>query len=74
MQLWWLVIRMDTALSYLNTGAKAKYGPVFEVLLPNMPEIVASYSPLMQVSLSDNIGEFAVNRTIDGELKIFLLS
>jgi len=64
----------DTALSYLNTGAKAKYDPVFEVLLPNMPEIVASYSPLMQVSLSDNIGEFAVNRTIDGELKIFLLS
>ncbi|MFK5970154.1 MAG: hypothetical protein QM487_08575 [Candidatus Marithrix sp.] len=63
----------DIAISYLNTGAKAKYGPVFEVLLPHMAEIVASYSPLIRVSLSSNIGEFAVNRTIDGELKVFFV-
>jgi len=63
----------DIAMSYLNVNAQIKYDPVFEVLLPHMAEIVASYSPLMQVSLSDNIGEFAVNRTIDGELKIFFV-
>ncbi|EDN68260.1 hypothetical protein BGP_3186 [Beggiatoa sp. PS] len=63
----------ETALGYLNTAAQTKYDPVFEVLLPDMPEIVDSYSPLMRVSISSNIGEFAVNRTIDGELKIFFI-
>jgi hypothetical protein len=63
----------EAALAYLNTAAQAKYDPVFEVLLPHMPEIVDSYSPLMRVSISSNIGEFAVNRTIDGELKIFFI-
>ena len=63
----------DIALSYLNANAQIKYGPVFEVLLPHMAEIVASYSPLIRISLSGNIGEFAVNRTIDGELKIFFV-
>jgi hypothetical protein len=64
---------IDTALRYLNTAAQAKYAPVFEVLLPHMPEIVASYSPLKRVSISENMGEYAVTRTINGEMKIFFI-
>jgi hypothetical protein len=52
---------------------QAKYGPVFEALLPNMPDIVASYSPLQRVSLAPEIGEYAVSRTIDGRNRIFLI-
>ena len=38
-----------------------------------MPDIVASFSPLQRVSLSPAIGEYAVNRTIDGRDRIFLI-
>jgi hypothetical protein len=43
------------------------------MLLADLPTIVASYSPLQRVSLSPDIGEYAVNRTIDGEDRIFLV-
>jgi hypothetical protein len=46
---------------------------VFDALLPQMPEIIASYSSLQQVSISSDIGEYAVNRTINGENWIFLI-
>jgi len=64
---------IQKALGYLTDGAQHKYEPVFEALLPHLSEVVASYSPLMLVSLSDEIGEFAVNRTVDGQLKLFLV-
>ena len=62
-----------TALTYLNSQAQAKYGPVFDVLIPNMANIVASYSPLKRSSLSQNIGEYAINRTINGVNRIFFI-
>jgi hypothetical protein len=62
-----------TALSYLTPGAQVKYGPVFDALLPHMAEIVASYSPLQQVMVSENLGEYAVTRTINGKIYLFLL-
>lgn len=59
--------------SYLNTAAKQKYLPVFQTLLPQMPQIIASYSPLHRISISGEIGEYAINRTIGGRDKIFLI-
>ena len=61
------------ALSYLNVQAKTKYGPVFDALIPQMSNIVTSYSPLQRVDISENIGEYAVNRTIDGVDRIFFI-
>jgi hypothetical protein len=61
------------ALRYLNRQAQAKYGPVFDALMPQMRSIVTSYSPLRQVSVSQNIGEFAINRTIDGIDRIYFI-
>ena len=61
------------AMSYLNSQAQAKYGPVFDALLPTMPQIIASYSPLQRVTISQEIGEYAVNRVIDGVNQIFLV-
>ena len=62
------------ALTFLTVGAQEKYGPVFDVLLPHMPEIIASYSPLQQVSLSTDIAEYAIMRVRDGQLRLFLIS
>ncbi|MBI3301589.1 MAG: hypothetical protein HYZ72_05875, partial [Deltaproteobacteria bacterium] len=61
------------ALTFLTASAQRKYGPVFDRLLPYMPQIIASYSPLQQVSLSADIGEYAVMRVIDGQLRLFLI-
>jgi hypothetical protein len=63
----------EMALGYLTPSAQEKYGPVFEVLLPYMPEIVASYSSLQRVSLSSSVGEYAITRTIDGRNRVFLI-
>ncbi len=59
--------------SYLNTAAKQKYLPVFQTLLAQMPQIIASYSPLRRVSITGEIGEYAINRTIGGRNKLFLI-
>lgn len=61
------------ALKYLNAQAQAKYGPVFTALLPHMPEIIASYSPPQRVEISSDIGEYAINRTVNGQNQIFLI-
>ncbi len=61
------------ALTYLNASAQAKYGPVFDALLPYMPEIIASYSPLTKVSLSPSIGEYAIKRINNGTAQVFFI-
>lgn len=61
------------ALTYMNVGAKAKYGPVFDALLPFMPEIVGSYSSLQRASISSAIGEYAIRRASNGVQKIYLI-
>ena len=61
------------ALSYLSTNAQGKYGPVFDKLMPDMAAIFASASTLQLVSISEGMGEYAVNRTIDGVNRIFFI-
>jgi hypothetical protein len=63
----------DRALGYLSSSAREKYARVFDQLLPNMPAIVASYSPLQAGSLTTEIGEYAINRTIGGVNRVFLI-
>ncbi len=62
-----------TAMRYLDGSAQEKYGPVFDALLPNMPQIVGSFSAPQSVSLGDGIGEYGVNRTINGQNRLFLI-
>jgi sulfur relay (sulfurtransferase) complex TusBCD TusD component (DsrE family) len=61
------------AMSYLSTAAQDKYGPVLDALLPFMPEIVASYSPLEQVSITNGIAEYAVTRLDAGVKRLYLI-
>ncbi len=61
------------ALAYLNAGAKKKYGPVFDVLLPHMSDIVASYSPLAKSSLNNVYGEYAVKRQRSGQSHLYFI-
>ncbi len=63
----------DGAMVYLNLSAQRKFGPVFDVLMPFMPEIVASYSPLVRSSLLSSIGEYGVVRTVNGQKRLYLI-
>lgn len=61
------------AMQFLNAQAQEKYSPVFDALMPFFSQIISSYSPLQPVSLSESIGEYAINRTIDEVNRIFLI-
>ena len=61
------------AAQYLNEGAKRKYLPVFKALEPQFPQIVASYSPLRRVSVSEDISEYAIVRNFNGQNRLYLI-
>jgi hypothetical protein len=61
------------AMQYLDASAQQRYGPVFDLLLPSMPQIAATFSDLQSVALSGGIGEYAINRTINGENRIYFI-
>ena len=61
------------AMQYLDASAQQRYGTVFDVLLPSMPQITATFSDLQSVTLSNDLGEYAVNRVINGENRIYLI-
>jgi hypothetical protein len=61
------------AMQYLDASAQQRYGPAFDILLPSMSQIVATFSDLQSVALSGGIGEYAINRTINGENRIFFI-
>jgi hypothetical protein len=64
---------MPAALSHLSMQARAKYGPVFEVLQADYAQIAASFSPMRAMSLSPAGSEYTLNRTLDGENHIFFI-
>ena len=76
---WWgfttVLAAQDTtqALQYFNAQAQATYGPVISALLPNLPQIVASFSTPQLVSVSGDVGEYAVSRTINGVDQLFFI-
>jgi hypothetical protein len=61
------------ALNYLSPPARAKYGPVFDVLMPHMAEIVGSYSQPQLGNYSEGMAEYAIGRTINGTRHVFLI-
>jgi hypothetical protein len=62
-----------SALTYLSTGARERYSPVFDALAPQLGQIVGDFSVLQKVTTTSGLGEYAVNRTIDGVNRIFLI-
>lgn len=61
------------AVRALNGRAAEQYRPVFEDLAAAMPAIVSSYSRPQRVSARRDVLEYAVNRTVRGENRIFFV-
>ncbi|MET0917176.1 MAG: Ig-like domain-containing protein [Burkholderiales bacterium] len=63
----------SSALTFLDPLARQRYGPVFSLLQPDLGTIVGTFSNLQGVSLTQEFGEYAVNRVIDGQNRIFFI-
>ena len=61
------------ALAELTPNAQEKYGPVFEALQGNLPAILSTFSGLQVVDINTDYAEYAINRTVDGINRIFLI-
>jgi len=61
------------ARAFLDAPAVDHYGPTFDALLAFMPDIIASYSPLVTLTISSDVAEYGLKRTIDGEDRLFLV-
>lgn len=61
------------AMVYLSAPAQEKYGPVFDVLMPEYAAIVASFSPMYRGVLSGDMGEYVIKRNIDGVSEVFFV-
>lgn len=64
---------VHAALGYLTAGARERYRPVFKKLGPHFPRILAEWSPLQRSIVTAEYAEYAVNRAINGENRIFLI-
>ena len=61
------------AMQYMTASARTRYGPVFDVLLPDLPQIVGSFSPPLRAQLGTGYSEYAVVREIEGLRRVYLI-
>ena len=61
------------ALEFLTPTAQDNYAGAFDVVLPQAVSIVASYSPIVQVSDSFDLADYLVARTVGGTRLVFAL-
>lgn len=65
--------KKDVALAALSEAARAKYGPVFDVLKDDYAQLMTSFSVPSATSIDSDVAEYMVSRVINGEKRIFLI-
>lgn len=60
-------------LDEMTSAARETYEPVFSALQDELPTIASSFSELQLVDINTNYAEYAINRMIDGENRLFLI-
>jgi len=61
------------AMSFLNSGAQAKYGPVFDALMTGFPAIVASFSAPAASSLDADVAGYVIKRVSGGTSRAYFV-
>ena len=61
------------AMQYMGPLAKERYSGPLDTLASLLPQIAASFSELQLVTLSSELGEYTINRVINGEDRIFFI-
>jgi sulfur relay (sulfurtransferase) complex TusBCD TusD component (DsrE family) len=62
-----------TAMGYFGIGAKAKYGPVLDVLAGHMSEMVSNWSPPRTGRVARDIAEYSIGRVISGVKRLYFV-
>ena len=60
-------------MQHFSASAGVRYGPVFDALLPDLPQIAASFSPLLRAELGSAYAEYAVVRVIGGVKRVYMI-
>ena len=70
-----LLVRGDLAAAqkYMHEEAQRKYAPILNALAGRMPQIVASYSPLLRGEPAEGIAEYAIVRDIGGSKRVYFI-
>jgi len=63
----------ERAISYFGETSQKKYTDIFDKLMPQMSDIFRTASSLQKISLDQRIGEYAINRIVGGENRIFFV-
>jgi hypothetical protein len=61
------------ALQSVTVRSRERYDAIFQALRGRFPDIVRSYSALQASVLSATFAEYALNRTIAGENRLFFI-
>lgn len=61
------------AMQHFSASAGGRYGPVFDALLPDLPQIAASFSPPLRAELGSAYAEYAVVRVIGGVKRVYMI-
>lgn len=63
----------EAALQFLSQDSRQRYATAFTDLLPRLPQVLGSLSEPTRAFVAGDYAEYAVNRTSDGQNKLFLL-
>ena len=64
----------ELALRYLDGGARARYAPVFDTLMPEMAQIIPTFSPPAKGFITNNAGEYGVSRLDAGVRYLYFVT
>jgi len=65
--------RVDLALASLPPVTAARYKPVLEPLAAHFASIIPTWSAPMTGRLADDVGEYTIARSIDGQNRLFFI-
>jgi hypothetical protein len=65
--------RVDLALASLPAVTAARYKPILEPLGPHFASIIPTWSAPMTGRLADDVGEYTIARSIDGQNRLFFI-
>jgi hypothetical protein len=64
----------QTAMAYLTDDAQLKYGPVFDALMPDFPQILPTWSPLLNSSITGSTAEYAIVTDYGNKRQLFYVN
>jgi len=64
---------VDLALASLPAVTAARYKPILEPLGPHFASIIPTWSAPMTGRLADDVGEYTIARSIDGQNRLFFI-